>query len=65
MSAVFEVEFEQPVGEACSTRHAWARVPAEPSRAEREILKDRIRRLLGERNAVMVSHYGVWLPPSD
>jgi len=59
VSAVFEVEFEQPVGEVCNTRHAWARVPAEPSRAERDALKDRIRRLLVERNAVMVSHYYV------
>ncbi|SCK22181.1 quinolinate synthetase [Variovorax sp. HW608] len=59
MSAVFEVEFEQPKGEACDTRHAWARVPAEPSQAERGVLKDRIRRLLAQRNAVMVSHYYV------
>ncbi|MEJ8812876.1 quinolinate synthase NadA [Variovorax ureilyticus] len=59
MSAVFEVEFEQPVGEVCNTRHAWARVPAEPSQGERIMLKERIRRLLAERNAVMVSHYYV------
>ena len=32
---------------------------AEPSPAERAALKDRIRRLLIERNAVMVSHYYV------
>ncbi len=54
-----DVEYEQPEGEVCSTRHAWARVPAEPSQAERVALKDRIRRLLKERNAVMVSHYYV------
>jgi len=63
MSAVipiFDVEYEQPVAEnACSTRHAWARVPAEPSPAERAELKDRIRRLLKDRDAVMVSHYYV------
>jgi quinolinate synthase len=57
MSAVFE--FEQPAGEACIARHAWARVPAEPLRARRDVLMDRIRRLLVERNAVMVSHYYV------
>ncbi len=54
-----DVEYEQPEGDVCSTRHAWARVPAEPSQAERAELKDRIRRLLKERNAVMVSHYYV------
>jgi quinolinate synthase len=53
---VIDVEYEQP---ACATRHAWARVPAEPSPAERAELKNRIRRLLKERNAVMVSHYYV------
>ncbi len=62
MSAVipiFEVDYEQPAGSACDTRHAWARVPHEPGPAERQQLKDRIRRLLKERNAVMVSHYYV------
>jgi quinolinate synthase len=61
---VFDVEYEHPLtsdlsGSACDTRHAWARVPAEPSPAERAELKARIRRLLKERNAVMVSHYYV------
>ncbi|MGD9773442.1 MULTISPECIES: quinolinate synthase NadA [unclassified Diaphorobacter] len=58
-----DVEYEQPVagadGAVCSTRHAWARVPPEPSPAERAALKDQIRRLLKEKNAVMVSHYYV------
>lgn len=62
-NAVIDVEYEQPVslaeGAACSTHHAWARVPAEPSQTERVALKDRIRRLLKEKNAVMVSHYYV------
>ena len=59
------VEYQQPglspPGElaACSTRHAWARVPAEPTPAERAALKDKIWRLLKEKNAVMVSHYYV------
>ncbi len=54
-----EVEYEQPVGDTCDTRHAWARVPPEPTPAERVDLKARIKRLLKERNAVMVSHYYV------
>ncbi len=59
------VDYEQPetdtTGQAtvCSTRHAWARVPAEPSPNERTALKERIRTLLRARNAVMVSHFYV------
>ena len=56
MDKVIEVDYEQP---ACTTRHAWARVPEEPSQQQRAELKDRIRRLLKEKNAVMVSHYYV------
>ncbi|MBC5765418.1 quinolinate synthase NadA [Ramlibacter albus] len=62
MSAVIpivNVEYEQPHGATCDTKFAWARVPVEPSPAERAALKDRIKRLLKERNAVMVSHYYV------
>ncbi|MEY4651945.1 MAG: putative quinolinate synthetase [Pseudomonadota bacterium] len=54
---VVDVEYEQPSGARCDTRHAWARVPPEPSPTERTALKDRIRQRLKERNAVMVSHY--------
>jgi quinolinate synthase len=55
-----EVDYEQPTdGAVCSTKHAWARVPAELSQDERAALKDKIRRLLKEKNAVMVSHYYV------
>jgi quinolinate synthase len=53
---IIDVEYEQP---ACPTRHAWARVPAEPSPVDRAALKDKIRGLLKARNAVMVSHYYV------
>ena len=53
---VIDVEYEQP---ACSTRHAWARVPVEPSPSDRVLLKEKIARLLKEKNAVMVSHYYV------
>jgi quinolinate synthase len=56
------VDYEQPdtgTGGVCSTRHAWARVPVEPTPVERAALKDKVRRLLKEKNAVMVSHYYV------
>ena len=62
-TAIKDVEYEQPLagadGATCSTKHAWARVPPELSPAERAALKDKIRRLLKEKNAVMVSHYYV------
>ena len=61
-SPVIDVDYEQPTAKAgavCDTRHAWARVPAEPSPDQRVALKERIRRLLRERNAVMVSHFYV------
>ena len=58
--AVIDVEYEQPVQPAvCSTRHAWARVPPEPAPDERTRLKARVRELLKEKNAVLVSHYYV------
>ena len=65
--AVIDIEYEQPDtaepggdhNAVCTTRHAWARVPPEPSRTEREALKGRIRHLLRERHAVMVSHFYV------
>jgi quinolinate synthase len=62
--ALKEVDYEQPqtntgAGAGCATQHAWARVPVEPSPSERATLKDKIRLLLKERNAVMVSHYYV------
>ncbi|MBS0428472.1 MAG: quinolinate synthase NadA [Proteobacteria bacterium] len=59
MAALIDIEYEQPDGATCDTRVAWARVPPEPAPAEREALKARIRELLRERNAVMVSHYYV------
>jgi len=57
-------EYDHPqVGEACTinpaTAEAWARVPATPSAAEKVELKERIKRLLKERNAVLVAHYYV------
>ncbi len=63
--SLIDVEFEQPhpqtdlTGSTCETRHAWARVSVEPGPKERAALKDKIRRLLKEKNAVMVSHFYV------
>jgi quinolinate synthase len=61
MAKVIDIEYEQPTADtaSCSTQHAWAKVPVEPSPNERAALKDKIKRLLKERNAVMVSHYYV------
>jgi len=53
---VIDVEYEQP---ACDTKHAWARIPVEPAPEQRAALKDKVRRLLKEKNAVMVSHFYV------
>lgn len=55
-SDVIDVEYEQP---ACQTKHAWARIPVEPAPEQRAALKDKVRRLLKEKNAVMVSHFYV------
>ena len=56
-STVINIEYEQP---SCNTQHAWARVPVEPRPSQRTELKAKIRHLLKERNAVMVSHYYVY-----
>lgn len=56
MTTSIKVEYDQP---ACSTRNVWVKVPVEPSVNERVALKERIKRLLVERNAVMVSHFYV------
>jgi quinolinate synthase len=55
------VEFERPqmaVGSSCIA-HAWARAPATLSPAEKVVLKERIKRLLKEKQAVLVAHYYV------
>src|SRR3989339_473333 len=61
--AMKEVDYEHPradaSGSVCATKHAWARVPQEPGPSERAALKEKIRHLLKEKNAVMVSHYYV------
>ncbi|WDZ98229.1 quinolinate synthase NadA [Herbaspirillum sp. WKF16] len=55
------VEFERPqmeTGGSC-TANAWAKVPPTPGAQERASLKARIRQLLKEKQAVLVSHYYV------
>ncbi len=55
------VEFERPQmnsGTSC-TAAAWARVPAALSLDEKNALKERIKRLLKEKQAVLVAHYYV------
>ncbi|MES2360614.1 MAG: quinolinate synthase NadA [Pseudomonadota bacterium] len=59
MSTVIDIEYEQPGCAVPQTQHAWARVPAEPDARQRGELKDKIRRLLKQRNAAMVSHFYV------
>ncbi|WP_343731613.1 quinolinate synthase NadA [Duganella sp.] len=53
------VEYEHPQDGASCVAHAWARTPATPSPEERLALKERIKRLLKEKEAVLVSHYYV------
>ncbi|MDA7417372.1 quinolinate synthase NadA [Xenophilus arseniciresistens] len=63
MSAQISIDYPQPApgmpASSCSTGQAWARVPPQPSREERERLKARIRQLLVEQQAVLVAHYYV------
>lgn len=42
-----------------TTAEGWARVPVEPGPEQRQALKGRIKRLLKEQDAVLVSHYYV------
>ena len=60
-TAIKTVEYEMPQMESGSscTVQAWARVPLPPSPAEKAELKARIKRLLKERDAVLVAHYYV------
>src|SRR4051812_38042212 len=55
------VEFERPLMESGTScvANAWARAPAMPTPAEKIALKARIKRLLKERQAVLVAHYYV------
>ena len=60
-SDIKTIEYEFPqmeTGSSC-TAEAWARLPPTPSLAEKAVLKERIKRLLKERGAVLVAHYYV------
>ncbi|MBD8528506.1 MULTISPECIES: quinolinate synthase NadA [unclassified Massilia] len=52
-------DYDHPQGGNACTAQAWARIPATPSPDEKRELKDRIRRLLKEKEAVLVAHYYV------
>ncbi|MGC9235993.1 MAG: quinolinate synthase NadA [Thiomonas sp.] len=54
MSATFPVAFDSPV---TGTAQAWARVPEEPSPAQRAELMERCTALLRAHDAVLVAHY--------
>jgi len=57
------IEFERPQmhmeSASSCTSNAWARVPDEPTISEKIVLKERIRHLLKEQQAVLVAHYYV------
>ena len=57
--AIKPVEYEHPQQGTSCVAHAWARTPATPSAEERVVLKERIKRLLKEKQAVLVAHYYV------
>jgi quinolinate synthase len=53
------IEFERPADGGSCTAHAWARVPATPTPAQRSALKERARQLLKDTGTVLVAHYYV------
>jgi quinolinate synthase len=53
------VEYDHPQAGLSCTAQAWARLPEVPEAAERAALKDKIRALLKQREAVLVAHYYV------
>ncbi|MDB5959130.1 MAG: quinolinate synthase, partial [Massilia sp.] len=53
------VEYDHPQAGLSCTAQAWARTPEAPAAAERAALKDKIRSLLKQREAVLVAHYYV------
>ncbi|MBC3812795.1 quinolinate synthase NadA [Undibacterium aquatile] len=61
MEATKVVEFERPLMEEGSScvANAWAKVPDMPTPEEKVALKNRIRSLLKEKQAVLVAHYYV------
>jgi quinolinate synthase len=61
IQSIKTIEFERPAMESGTScvAHAWARTPATPTPEEKVALKERIKRLLKEREAVLVAHYYV------
>jgi quinolinate synthase len=58
---IIQVDYERPnaAQTGCATSAAWAKVPREPGILEKPELVARIRRMLREQDAVLVSHYYV------
>jgi quinolinate synthase len=58
---MFPIAYDHPnvTQTGCSTAQAWAKSPHEPSAAEKPELIARIKRMLKEQDAVLVSHYYV------
>lgn len=58
---IIEIAYDHPDTSqtCCSTAHAWAKRPREPLPSEREALITKIKRMLKEQDAVLVSHYYV------
>ncbi|MES2298274.1 MAG: quinolinate synthase NadA [Pseudomonadota bacterium] len=59
VTSIKTVEYEHPQQGSSCTAQAWARTPAPLGADAKRALKDKIRRLLKERNAVLVAHYYV------
>ncbi len=56
---MISIPYDHPNATGCSTLEAWARTPSEPDPAEKTALIARIKQLLIEQDAVLVSHYYV------
>ncbi len=54
----FDYQQQDASGATC-TAHAWAKVPAPLNPAQRQALKEQAKRLLAEKQAVLVAHYYV------
>lgn len=58
-STIHPIEYEHPQSGRSCVAQAWARTPVMPSLQEKAELKQRIKALLKEKNAVLVAHYYV------
>lgn len=55
----YDMPLIQTPTSACQIRQAWAKVADTPDRETADRLKDEIKALLKEKNAVLVAHYYV------